>query len=283
MSGGKVLRMKRQLAFLGILATLGAVTLAGGRAQATCCRSTADCPAGFTCLGGACESSIAGCTCDADCGPNLRCRTTGVTACVQVPGGAQECHPHSQCLAPWQGPCATDADCGPGGFTCATNGTLCSATDCQPTTICTDPVLPTTCDADADCPAAWTCEPDTDVSTSCIPEVRHCPAQGCPAPTGAKSCRPPMFALLGGSRFGGVPAPDHSCASAGGDRGAGPDGAPGTGGAQAGAGGGPGPAGSGAPLPGSGCQLAPATPGGAPVLALLASWAISIRRATRRG
>jgi len=276
--------MKPDLRFLVIFATLGAAMLAGGRAQATCCRSAADCPAGFACLGGACDASITECTCDADCGPSLHCQATGVTLCVQAPGGAQQCHQHNQCLATWQGTCATDADCGPGGFTCAMNGTLCSATGCQATTMCTDPILPTTCDTDGDCPAAWTCEPDTEVSTSCIPEVMHCPAQGCAGLTGAKVCRPPLFALVGGSRFIGVPAPRSGCAGAG-DEGAGASAGSGGGGGmggQAGAGRELGSAGPGTHAPGSGCQLGPAAPGSAPIPLLLALWAVSIRRTTRR-
>lgn len=277
--------MKRWFTFLAVLAISGAVMLAGGRAQATCCRSTADCPAGFACIGGACDASATECTCDADCGPNLHCQVTGVTICVQPAGGAQQCHLHNQCLASWQGSCATDVDCGPGGFTCAMNGSLCSATGCQTTTMCRDPMLPTTCDTDADCPAAWTCEPDTDLSTSCIRDLRHCPAQGCPAPTGAKICRPPMFALVGGSLFIGVPAAGNICTGAGGESAGGAPGGEdggGMGGAQAAAGGGPNDAGSGAHSPGTGCQLVSGVPESAPLPLLLAVCAVSIRRITRR-
>jgi len=277
--------MKREPRFLVILAMLAAGMLAGGRAQATCCRSAADCPAGFACLGGACDSSITECTCDADCGPSLHCQATGVTLCVQGPGGEQRCYPHSQCLAAWQGTCTTDADCGPGGFTCAMNGSLCSAAGCQATTMCADPVLPTTCNTDADCPAAWACEPDTDVSTSCIPEVMHCPAQGCPSPTGAKVCRPPLFALVGGTRLSGVPASGSGCAGAGGKAAGAPPGGGGgrgMGGGQAAVGGGPGSAGPGTHAPASGCQLGPAARGSGAIPLLLALWAVSLRRTTRR-
>lgn len=279
--------MKRELRFVVMLAMLGAAMLGAGRAQATCCLSDADCPAGFACFDGACNPSITDCTCDADCGPGLHCQATGVTLCFQAPGGTQQCHLHNQCLAAWQGICATDADCGPGGFTCTVNGTVCDATGCQATTMCRDPILPATCLTDADCPAAWTCEADTDVSTSCIPEVMSCPAQGCPAPTGAKVCRPPLFALVGGSRFIGVPAPSLGCAGAGGKSpgdSAGGGGGAGMGGGQVAAGGGPGSAGPGTRPLGNGCQLGlgPAASRSAPLPLLLALWALAIRRATRR-
>lgn len=90
--------MKGRSTFLA-LGIPGAAMLAEGRARATCCRSAADCPAGFASLGGACDASLTERTCDADCGPNLPCQITGVNLCVQVPGGAVECHPHNQCLA----------------------------------------------------------------------------------------------------------------------------------------------------------------------------------------
>jgi len=215
--------------FVIVAIASAAVLFSGGRARATCCTTNSDCPGGFTCLGGTCDATIVDCTCDTDCGPNLYC----VPAVV------------------------TDADCGPGGFACVPNGRFCAGSDCQTTATCMAPPLPASCATDADCPAAWTCEPDTALVTACVPEAPHsCPASGCPAttPTGAKSCLPPLFDLVGLGGFSGppvvlpasCPVKDHDVTG-------------GAGGATAGAGG----AGGGAPATpagvarpaGGGCQV----------------------------
>ena len=273
--------------FVIVAIASAAVLLSGGRARATCCTANSDCPRGFTCLGGTCDATIVDCTCDTDCGPNLYCVPAVVTVCTQQPGSAtQDCHPQGRCMTAWKRPCATDADCGPGGFTCVPNGRFCSGSDCQITATCMAPPLPATCATDADCPAAWTCEPDTALATACVPEPPHsCPASGCPAttPTGAKSCLPPLFDLVGLGGFSGppvvlpasCPVKEHDVTG-------------GAGGATAGAGG----AGGGAPATpagvarpaGGGCQVG----GGSATEATTLFWGavtllgVSLRRRRRR-
>jgi hypothetical protein len=203
------------------------------------------------------------CGCDADCPPNLHCNLDATMPCTVGPDGvSQQCHSAGECAAAWQRACTTSADCGPGGFSCVVNGSVCTNGNCQPITTCQPPSLPGSCVTDADCPAAWTCEPDTIVMTACVPELINCPASGCPAPTGAKSCQPPMFDLVGGSNVLGHPAPAGSMCLAGGG----------------GAGGAPNQS-SGAADQSSGCQLAPAgrMDAGA-LLVLLGLLGLNVRR-----
>jgi len=291
--------MKRLLVSLVVVS--GAL-LESAAVRATCCSADADCPKGFACYGGACTSDFVGCTCDADCGPNLYCLPFTSTVCTQMPGGGQDCHPQGQCVSAWQRPCFSTADCGPGGFTCGmSGGTLCSSAGCQTTTACMPPALPTTCATDADCPAAWTCEPGTVVTTSCIPIRESCPSNGCPPPSSAKGCVPPLFDLVGPPRFSGVPtATSDSCpaksGSGGGPGALGTGGAggaapsantPGTGGtlgASSGVGGaGTLPRAAGSTSSGTGCQIAPFGPASSPLfLAALGLLGACRRRTAKR-
>jgi len=270
----------RRLFVIVLLA--GATTLfAAARARATCCTTSGDCPSGTACLGGACDATIVDCKCDTDCGPNLYCVPAVSTVCTQQAGSTtQDCHPQGQCMPAWKRPCATDVDCGPGGFTCVPNGRYCSGSDCQTTATCTAPPLPATCVTDADCPAAWTCEPDTALATACVPQPPHsCPSGGCPPtmPTGAKSCVPPQFDLVGLGGFSGPPVVlPASCPAKTGDGNTGADGA-GAGGSGASA--------STTRSTGGGCQLAPGA-GGDPaswvaVMVVGVAGAYARRRASR--
>jgi len=265
--------MKRLFLVLTIVASGGWTLLHGARARATCCQTTADCPRGFACNGGVCDARDVDCTCDTDCGPNLFCLPAVATVCTQKAGSTtQDCHPQGQCSTAWKRPCATTADCGPGGFTCVANGQFCSGADCQVTSTCVAPALPNTCTTDADCPAAWTCEPDTAQVTACIPDAPHsCPSNGCPPVTltGARSCLPPLFDLVGLGGFAGPPVVlPSSCpvkAGPGGASGAaagGASGATGAAGSAGATGGSPGAAGA----PGSqgGTSGAHATGGAGP-------------------
>ena len=263
-----------------VLAMVSGALFQSENARATCCNTDADCPAGITCARGAC-AAVTSCTCDTDCGPGLYCVPEVVTVCSG--STAQDCHPEGRCAAAWQRPCRIAADCGAGGFTCAADGQLCSPAGCQTTFMCMPPPLPATCDTTSDCPPAWTCEPDTAVVTACVSVTRNCPAGGCPPPTGAKSCMPPMFDLVGGpSSYLGPPVVlPVSCSPAGagtaGTSGAagtaGTSGAAGTAGTSGAAGGAvsaatdPGSGGAGQTQPAgvasrrsTGCQLVPGAP-----------------------
>jgi hypothetical protein len=75
------------------------------------------------------------------------------------------------------------------------NGQFCDNGNCQVISSCMPPTLPPTCNTDGDCPAAWTCEPDTAYVTGRIPEAAYnCPAGDCEqkTPTGVKSCVAPL-------------------------------------------------------------------------------------------
>ncbi len=189
-------------------------------ARARCCNGDGDCPRGFACLAaapgssGSCSSALAVCSCDADCPQGLRCMPAARTMCVQSGLDAgQTCLPAGLCAAPWQIPCATSADCGPGGFRCVQSGTLCTASGCQTTSSCAPPTLPDTCASDADCPTAWSCLPDTAADTLCVWSGHSCPANGCPAPTGQMLCRPPLWELVGGNSWTGSPVPATACSA----------------------------------------------------------------------
>jgi hypothetical protein len=216
------------------------------------------------------------CGCDADCAPGLHCNLQATMPCTSGPGiVGQQCYWAGECAAAWQRACTQAADCGPGGFTCAVNGQVCTGDSCQPLTTCAPPALPASCATDADCPAAWTCEADTVLAAACVPGMFNCPANGCPPPTGAKSCRPPMFDIVGGSNVLGQPAPAGSaCLSAGMTAG----GLGGAGGASGGAGGAP--QDNDPPLQPHGCQLAPAGRVDAGLLVAVA--ALFARRVRRR-
>ena len=283
--------MRRLFLFLAIVASVGWTLVQGASARATCCQTAADCPRGFACNGGVCDASFVDCTCDTDCGPNLFCIPAVATVCTQTAGSTTEdCHPKGQCSTAWKRPCATAADCGPGGFTCVPNGTLCSGTDCQVTSTCTAPSLPTTCATDADCPDAWTCEPDTAQVTACIPEAPHsCPSNGCPPVTltGAKSCLPPLFDLVGLGGFAGPPVVlPTSCpvkAGPGGTSGSDGGGAGGQGalpGAPAGGSSGQ-QRGDAAGASSGGCQVAPG--GGTGSVSLLGFMGLVVTSRRRRG
>ncbi len=234
--------MKRIFVFLAMVC--GAL-FQSENARATCCNTDADCPRGITCAGGTCDA-VTSCTCDTDCGPSLYCIPAVFTVCSGT--AAQDCHPEGRCASAWQRPCGTAADCGPGGFTCVANGQLCSDAGCQTTSTCKPPPLPTTCATNSDCPTAWTCEPDTALITACVSVTQHCPADGCPPPTGAKSCVPPMFDLVGTLSYAGPPVVlPASCSAAG------------AGGYSPGAGG-SGAAGSTGATGTTGCQLVPGAP-----------------------
>lgn len=254
--------MRRLFAF-AFLATLGGSLLASRTARATCCSSDRDCPRGFACSDGSCDPEFVDCKCDADCGPNLFCVPEVGTICVPTLTGQDDCHPKGQCAAAWQRPCATSADCGASGFTCTVNGQLCIGTDCRDTASCKPTDVPSTCATDGDCPAAWTCEPDTVMVAACVPFHQNCPASGCPVATDARHCRPPLFDLVGPSGFSGPPVVvAASCPITGGGGAGGGAGSSATTG-SGGAGGSGSPAGGGAGHPGSaapsgGCQLAPA-------------------------
>jgi hypothetical protein len=301
--------MRRPFVILAVV-VVGATLLQGSTARATCCQADADCPRGFACDRGVCAPLD--CTCDSDCGPNLFCLPAVATVCTQEAGGTtQSCHPVGQCATAWQRPCATTADCGPGGFTCVANGQSCDNGGCRVTSTCMPPTLPPTCNTDADCPAAWACEPDTAYVTACIPEAAHsCPAGGCEpkTPTGVKSCVAPLLDLVGNAGFVGPPVVlPRSCGakSGGGGGGGGASGggagAPGSiggssgahgsgnGGASASAGA-PGDAGSGQQpaadangTNGKGCQFAPGE-GVDPtfLLGFLGFGAVNLRRRGRR-
>lgn len=271
--------MRRQFV---IVAIVGGTLLAGARARATCCNTGEDCPSGFACIGGACNATLVNCTCDTDCGPSLYCIPAVATVCTQEPGSTtQDCHPQGQCSSAWKRPCATDADCGPGGFTCVPNGRFCSGSDCQTTSTCTAPSLPTSCATNADCPVAWTCEPDTALATACVPVPPHsCPSGGCPTTTftGAKSCLPPLFDLVGLGGFAGPPVVLPATCPAK------PDSANGGAGPSSSAGGGSGTQHPGTTGPASGgCQV---VPGGAEptafVLAALGLLGASLARRAKR-
>ena len=254
--------MARWFVMVGIVV---GVLLGASRARATCCQTAADCPRGFGCVNGSCDATIVDCACDTDCGPNLYCIPAVATVCTQAAGSAtQDCHPKGQCSTAWKRPCATTADCGEGGFTCTlTAGFVCQGSDCQTISTCTAPALPSTCATDADCPSAWTCEPDTQAVTACIYEgPRSCPNGGCPPPqyTGAKSCMPPLYDLVGPAGFSGAPVvlPASCPAKADAGGGAGAQGAAGGSSGASGAAGQPGTAMVGlARTAGGGCQLSP--------------------------
>ncbi len=190
-----------------------------GEARATCCLSNADCPKGFACSGtfaadsglhGDCDSTFVACTCDSDCAPGLRCIPNAANVCIQtIDAGTQTCRMQGQCGAAWQRPCATSDDCGPGGFQCTQAGEICQGIQCQAANMCSDPTLPSACTLDQDCPNGWTCEPDTNVTGACIPNLGFGP----PVPlTGALSCKPPHYDLVGGKRWSGPPStPDPTC------------------------------------------------------------------------
>lgn len=270
--------MGRLLVFLAIVC---AALFESANARATCCNTDADCPPGVACSDGACDA-VTRCTCDTDCGPSLYCVPDVITVCSG--STAQDCHSEGRCASAWQRPCETAADCGPGGFTCVANGELCSASGCQTTAKCTPPTLPDTCATDSDCPTAWTCEPDTALMTACIPAIRHCPLNGCPPLTGAKSCVPPLFDLVGPSSYAGPPVSlPKSCSATG-------VGAGGDGQAAGGAGGGAGGSGSGqtrqsgtAASSSGGCEIVPGAPAN-PVLLLgaLGLLGASLRHRARR-
>lgn len=192
-----------------------------GEAQAHCCTGIGDCPSGFACLPlgdagqGACSSDFTTCACDDECAPGLRCMPGARTLCVG--DNSDTCSLAGQCAAPWQMPCSTAADCGEGGFACVANGSLCTAsTGCQTTTSCVAPALPDTCTTDSDCPAGWTCLPDTAADTLCVVFTQHCPMNGCPAPTGKMLCRPPLWELVGSNSWTGPPVTANACPALGG-------------------------------------------------------------------
>lgn len=216
-----------KLPFL-FLASFAAALLCGSNGLANCCRNDADCPKGFACSGGVspdggwygmCDSTFVACTCDTDCAPGLHCMANAGNVCTQpADGGAQTCHEQGRCVAAWQRPCSTSADCGPGGFQCTQNGTLCQGSSCQFTYSCTWPTLPASCTKNQDCPSGWTCEPDTAQVTACAPVIQHCPLMGCPPLTGALLCRPPYFDMVGSSAWSGpAPTPNNNCSSGGSD------------------------------------------------------------------
>jgi MYXO-CTERM domain-containing protein len=193
----------------------------GGNAQARCCGADSDCPKGFACLGdadvdgglhGFCASWFVPCECDADCVAGLVCYRDSSNVCIAyADGGAGTCQLEGQCVAPWQRPCSTNADCGEGNFTCSANGELCSGSACQPEYSCVAPSLPNTCTANADCPSGWTCEVDYAIMTKCDPTVHGCPAEGCPPPTGQMTCRPPYWELVGSNNWSGPPSTSSNC------------------------------------------------------------------------
>ena len=178
---------------LGMFVTmLSATMFYGAEARARCCSSDADCPRGIVCAGGLCDLQISPCNCDADCPPGLRCMPRGGSGFTQPVIG--------QCTAGWQIPCSSSADCGGGGFTCTGRGVGAGGlTGCNP------PTLPDTCTLDADCPAGWTCEPDSAQTTKCVPGFHSCPLNGCPPLTGQMACRPPYWELVGDTKYSGQP------------------------------------------------------------------------------
>jgi len=215
---------------------LSAVMLHGAEARARCCSSQADCPRGISCDGGFCDLRASTCNCDADCPSGLRCLPGAVTQCSGA--GSQTCSLVGQCTAGWQIPCSSSADCGLGGFECVPGGgTLCAGSSCQTTTECRAPTLPSPCTVDTDCPAGWTCEPDTAEATKCVPTMRSCPSNGCPALTDRMACRPPNWELVGDNRFAGPPFTPGVCSTVGGGTG-GTGGTSGAGGSSSARGGG---------------------------------------------
>jgi len=187
---------------------------------ALCCSRDADCPRGFGCdtvttldggTIGDCNPEFVECSCDADCAPGLRCLTGAHTVCRQAADGGQLCALAGECVAPWQAPCSTAADCGNPAFECQANGTICGPSGCAPLTRCVASPLPATCALDTDCPNEWSCEPETAIATLCIPDQHSCPAGGCPPLSATMQCQPPLWDLVGPNSWTGAPPPPSEC------------------------------------------------------------------------
>jgi hypothetical protein len=193
-------------------------------AEARCCAQDADCPRGFLCTGGFCGNELADCHCDADCAPGLVCLARTKTVCPSYLDGG--CYQAGSCVAPWQAPCAVDADCGDASFECVTlaGGTQDSMgfhkdQACElRSDACGDAAAcpPETCTTDQDCPQGWTCWDD---SAECFPPNPGGPAiiNGQPPPSppsSQKRCHQPYWELIGGiGGYVGYPVPRAACPS----------------------------------------------------------------------
>ncbi len=216
------------------------------------------------------DGGLVFCTSDSDCGnPYLACAPTALYVC-RDPDASADANPAladaaicpvtspqtlDVCVVRYQLPCDASASCGPAGFTCSVNGTLCNSTGCSPQMRCQSQY--TLCSSDTDCPAGWSC---------------YSPAGGPHLQDAAvpKACYPPFATFNGPGGGGGSSGGGPTTALA--DAGSNSDGAPATTSPGGGTGGG-------------GCAVASsqAHTGSAWLIAVAASAAIARkRRAWRR-
>jgi len=225
------MRSNFRAAWIVGIAQFFAATLLAGNASARACMTSAGCPHGFQCSGGACVSLT--CQSDADCAPGLPCRQD--TQCVASADGSSI--PSGACVPEWQAPCNADSDCG-SGFQCILAGGACdcSGSDanvppdagavnlpCEevmptrpPCANANDagcPPFPSVCDAGSSC-LCWgiarTCQqkqmPSCGTNADCLsgwtcmcpPDANPSPSAGC----GSKSCQPPNWDLAFQGPFG---------------------------------------------------------------------------------
>ncbi|HEY4393241.1 MAG TPA: hypothetical protein VGP64_04230, partial [Polyangia bacterium] len=143
--------------------------------QGQTCSATSDCLTGLTCVDGVCCGSVS-------CGSCLACNVQGSAGtCTNVPAGAAE--PHGRCAASTSAPCANTGACnGLGACQQAATTVSCGSASCSgstytppffcngsgscatPTTtscspyVCGGGACKTSCTADGDCLAPFTCQ-----------------------------------------------------------------------------------------------------------------------------